>query len=1040
MAMGDTLLNAVALTLANVLEILICVRMLRRPGTQFDISRPAHLVRFIFVAGGIGPLASAFVAAVTLSGTAPFHETLGVWFAADALGMLIFAPALLSIGAFGQSHIFERRTALEWSIGVAILGATLVVVFGQKSYPLLFLVPPALILATFRGGITATAASILLTALVAIASSVAGYGPTQLISASEADRVLILQFFLAIMTLTSLPVAVALAEGARANAALRAARESAERAEHEALASEARYRVLADHSTDIVVRFGRGGIISYASPACRMLGIEPEQAIGRSTGDFMAPEDRALSMKRIDDLLDDIDPDPSLRREFRAVTGDGSVLWLEGSPSVVRDAAGNPVEIVSTYRDVSRRRQLEDDLRAARQEAEQAKISAQASEAYYRTLADYSTDIVVRMGRGGIILYISPACGVLGITPKQAIGRSTIDFVAPEHQAFAAKIVDDLFSGAEPDRSIRREFRVRRAGGSFIWLEGNPSIIRNADGEPMEVVSTFRDVTARRQLEDELRIANKAAHDAAEAVRASELRFRTMADISRDMMARMDMNGTIQFVSPSCESVMGYSQQAMIGTTTLNHTHPDDVAMVTAYFSSLIAEGPEAPPRPYAFRAKRGDGRVIWLEGIPRVLFDETGKPIEIQDSARDVTARKELEQALVEARSAADVAAAAKADFLANMSHELRTPLNSIVGFAQLLAKSDSLPPAERRHVDLVAMSSRGLLTVVNDILDFSGLDAGSVRLEERPFSVAEAVQRAIDSLLVQADGKNLQLGMRIEGALEPLLVGDEWRLQQILLNLIGNAIKFTDHGSIDVSVVAGVPAGGRQSIQIAVSDTGIGIPADRREQLFARFSQMDSSIRRRFGGSGLGLAIAKSLVDLMRGRIDVDSAEGQGTTFRVELDFPVGAAGSGEFVHSSNASPANRGEQRAMRVLVVDDVDINRELAAAFLAGSAHDVDLAADGHEAIALAEARNYDLVFMDVQMPGMDGLETTRAIRALPACRDVPIIAMTAQALPDQITACRQAGMNDYLPKPIAADSLPAMIAKWSLHSDRPATK
>ena len=1039
MAMGDTAFNAILLSLANALEILVCIRVLRRPGVRFDISRPADLVRFILVGGVAGPAASAVIAAITLSNTVPFQETLGVWFAADALGMLIFAPALLSIGRSGSSQAFERQSPVEWAIGTAILAATLLIVFGQKSYPLLFLVPPALVLATFRGGVTATAASLILTALVAIVFSVAGYGPTRLIPGSETERVLILQFFLAVMTLTSLPVAAALAEGSRANASLRAAREEAEHARVAALASEARYRVLADYSTDIVVRFGRGGIISYASPACRMLGIEPEQAVGRSTGDFMAPDDRALSMKRIEDLLDDTDPDPSLRREFRVVRGDGSAIWLEGSPSVVRNAAGVPVEIVSTYRDVTARRQLEDDLRTARAEAEEARIAAQASETHYRTLADYSTDIVVRLGRDGIISYVSPACSMLGISPEQAVGRSTIDFAIPEDRAFAAMTVADLFSGAEPDRSIRREFRVPRADGSLMWLEGNPNIIRNAKGDPVEVVSTYRDVTARRQLEDELRLANQAAQEATEAAHASEIRFRAMAEISRDMIARMDLNGTIRFVSPSCESVMGYSQQAMVGTTTLSHTHPEDTESVQAYFSSLIAEGPDAPPRPYTFRAIRGDGRIIWLEGIPRILFDDTGRPKEIQDSARDVTARKELEQALAEARAAADVAAAAKADFLANMSHELRTPLNSIIGFTQLLANSDALAPAERRHVDLVSMSSRGLLTIVNDILDFSSLEAGSIRLEDRAFSVAEAVRHSIDSLLIQADSKNLQLDMCTEGALEPLLIGDEARLQQILLNLIGNAIKFTASGGVNVSIVAGHMAEGRQQIRIAVRDTGIGIPIDRRERLFERFSQVESSINRRFGGSGLGLAITRSLVDLMKGRIGFDSEEGQGTTFWVELDLGVGTA-PGVLTHRKSDPSAKSAATRAMRILVVDDVDLNRELAAAFLAGSMHDVDLARDGLEAIALARSRNYDIVLMDVQMPGMDGLEAARAIRALPACQDLPIIAMTAQALPDQIAACRDAGMNDYLPKPISADGLLTMIAKWAFDADRVALK
>ncbi len=886
-AMGDTLFNGIALTFANVVEIAICFFLLRPKGAAFDISRPHSLLRFVFVAGGIAPAASAVIAACALTTKAPFLETLGVWFAADALGMLIFAPALLSIGSSPSEDLFARRSWKEWGLGVVILLTILFVVFGQRSYPLLFLVYPVVILATFRGGITGMALSVLLAAFVAIGASVAGYGPTQLMAGSETDRVLVLQSFLAIMTLTSLPVAAALAEGARANAALRAAREEAERAGAEALANKRRYQALADYSTDIVVRLGKGGIISYASPACRMLGI----------------------------------------------------------------------------------------------------------------------------------------------TPEQAIGRSTIDFAAPEDREFAAKTLEGLFSGAEPDRSVRREFRVLRADGSVLWLEGNPSIIRDADGAPVEVVTTYRDVTARRQLEDDLRDANLAAQTAAEELRASEHRFRTIAETSRDMVARMDMNGVIRFVSPSCETVMGYSQEELLGTTTMDHTHPDDLKTVEAFFAKLISAGPDAPPRPYAFRARRKDGRTIWLEGIPRILFDEAGTPSEIQDSARDVTTRKELEQALAEARAAAELAAQAKSDFLANMSHELRTPLNSIIGFTQLLAMSESLPQTERRHVDLVAMSSRSLLTVVNDILDFSSLDEGRIRLELRPLSVAETIHRCVDSLTLQADAKNLRLETRTDADLAPYLVGDDTRLFQILLNLIGNAVKFTDRGDVEISADARPSNEGHQAFRISVRDTGIGIPSDRLDQLFTRFSQLDSSINRRFGGSGLGLAITKGLVDLMGGQIGVESTEGKGTTFWVEFDLPV--AHAAEIQSTRDATTAAVSSDGALQILVVDDVDLNRELAAAFLATSGHQVDLASDGHEAVALARACRYDIVFMDVQMPRMNGLTATRLIRELPDCRDLPIVAMTAQALPDQIAACQEAGMNDYLPKPIAAGSLQAMIGKWA---------
>ena len=580
---------------------------------------------------------------------------------------------------------------------------------------------------------------------------------------------------------------------------------------------------------------------------------------------------------------------------------------------------------------------------------------------------------------------------------------------------------------------------MRLRDGSFIWLEGSPNIIRDADGEPIEVVSTYRDVTRRHELEDQLRLAQQATLASAQAARASEVRYRAMADVSRDMIARMDMNGVIRFVSPSCEAVLGYTQEELVGSTTISHTLPEDAEGVKSYFASLIAEGPDAPARPYTFRARRKDGQIVWLEGIPRILFDQDGKPQEMQDSARDVTARKELEVALANARVAAEAAAAAKADFLANMSHELRTPLNSIVGFTQLLAKSNALPPDERRHVDLVAKSSRSLLSVVNDILDFSSLEAGSIALEERSFSVAETVQSCMDSLVVQADAKNLGMQLDVSGGLEPWHLGDELRLHQILLNLISNAVKFTDNGSVGVSILAGDVVKGRQALRISVRDTGIGIPPDRQERLFGRFAQLDSSISRRYGGSGLGLAITKSLIELMDGRIGVASSEGQGATFWIELELSVAdvadAAGLASPRGRQPSLPAN--SDRSVRILVVDDVDLNRELAVAYLASDSHSVDLAADGQEAIARARLGVYDLILMDVQMPGVDGLAATRAIRECFSARALPIIAMTAQALPNQIADCIDAGMNDYLAKPITPISLTAMVEKWTREVTEP---
>lgn len=876
--MGDTGLRAFGLTGANLAEIYLCARLLWRPGHTFDITRTRDLIRFGLIAGVAGPAVSALLAAGVLSQSAPFLDTLVTWYAADALGMLIFAPALLVFTGPQTEALNQARTRLGVTVTLALILGVLFLVFSQSRLPLLFLVPPVLMFAAFRLGMRGAAIAILMTAGVAISCAVAGKGPTQLIDGSEIERVFMLQAFLAVMSLSTLPVASALGDAVRTRGDLLAARQRAER-------SEAKYRSLADYSTDIVVRLGPGGIIAYASPACRILGIEPEAAIGRSTLDFVAPEDRA----------------------------------------------------------------------------------------------------------------------------------------------FAKQILDDLFAGPEPDRSIRREYRVPRPDGSVMWLEGNPSIIRDAAGAPVEVITTYRDITARRQLEQELSQARAAAEQAAEAVLDSEARYRAMADASLDMIARMGIDGTIRFVSPSAESIMGYAPEELIGTRTLDYTHPDDIDGVKGFFRDLLAEGPNAQPRPYVFRARRQDGRYIWLEGIPRILHDADGRPIEIQDSARDVTERKRLEAALAKARQDAEAATAAKSEFLANMSHELRTPLNSIVGFSHLLAQSPALSPGDRRYAELTARSGQDLLRLVNDLLDFSSLEAGALTLNAQPFDLPRLIDRSVESFRLEAERKGLALNVSIDHDAARVWVGDETRISQILLNLIGNACKFTETGGVDISVRALSRGEEGPMLRFEVRDTGIGIPAEKTEDVFARFTQADASIVRHYGGSGLGLSISKHLVELMSGEIGVDTSEGKGSLFWFVL--PLAPAGSADNTEAAQLSTPGAG--RACRILIADDADLNRELAEALLAGDNHVIDFALDGEEAVRRVQQGGYDIVFMDVQMPRMCGRDATRAIRALGGFTDLPIVAMTAQALPEQIAECFAAGMNDYIAKPLAPESLKSMVAKWS---------
>jgi signal transduction histidine kinase/ActR/RegA family two-component response regulator len=374
-------------------------------------------------------------------------------------------------------------------------------------------------------------------------------------------------------------------------------------------------------------------------------------------------------------------------------------------------------------------------------------------------------------------------------------------------------------------------------------------------------------------------------------------------------------------------------------------------------------------------------------------------------------------------ARDRADAASIAKTDFLATMSHEIRTPLNSIIGFAQVLERT-SLPEAARDQVGVIRRSGAALLTVVNDILDFSKVEAGRLELDPKPVDLTQVCRDALAIVNEAAERKGLTLEMTAAGDLAGAYVCDDHRLCQVLLNFLNNAVKFTDAGGVTLALTATAGEAGDR-IRIAVIDTGVGIPPRVQPILFDRFRQVDSSISRTYGGTGLGLAIAKGLVEAMGGRVGVISTPGAGSEFWMEATLPRAAQATAAAAEDAEAGAL------AAHVLLVDDHPVNRELGVAVLTLLGCTVDVACDGHEAVQAARVARYDAILMDVHMPGMDGLAATRAIRALdgPASA-TPIIAMSADVLPEQLTRMRAAGMIDSVEKPIDIEALQACLLRW----------
>jgi signal transduction histidine kinase/ActR/RegA family two-component response regulator len=418
------------------------------------------------------------------------------------------------------------------------------------------------------------------------------------------------------------------------------------------------------------------------------------------------------------------------------------------------------------------------------------------------------------------------------------------------------------------------------------------------------------------------------------------------------------------------------------------------------------------------------------LEHKSQELF-EANQQLQAQAARLELTVQ-ERTRALEEALAAMQDALRAKGEFLAVVSHEIRTPMNGVLGMAQLLQMTE-LTEEQRGYCETIQTSGETLLSIINDILDMSKLDSGKVRLDVRPVQPRAVVKEVANLLMAQAQSKGLYLDTEVAGDVPAWIYGDATRLKQIITNLVGNALKFTHHGGVRIGLRM---ADNGAVMECQVQDSGIGIPPDKVGKLFERFSQVDSSINRRYGGTGLGLVICKHLVEAMGGDIAVQSKRHQGSTFTFRI--PVSAAP----VPSSAAvvDGALPKLSASLRILLVEDNTVNQMLAMGMLQKLGCAADLARDGEEAVDKARRIDYDLILMDMQMPKMDGLTATRLIRDLPLRGQPQIVALTANAMESDRQLCLSAGMNDFLAKPFKIGELQAKIAEAAARGKAPAAK
>lgn len=515
-----------------------------------------------------------------------------------------------------------------------------------------------------------------------------------------------------------------------------------------------------------------------------------------------------------------------------------------------------------------------------------------------------------------------------------------------------------------------------------------------------------------------------ARHEAAEALRSSEQRYRAMAEHVGDILTVTTMDGRCLWVSPSVERVLGYSPDELRAAQLHSIVHPDDLARVRGDADGQ-ALGTILRLR---FRAQRKDGAWRWMEAAGQVVVGRDGQHEAIVVS-RDDTDRVEIEQRLQAARDAAEQTVRARSAFLANMSHEIRTPLHGVLGLASLLLQGE-LPHQQRTYVEWIQGSSEGLLRVLDDVLDLSKIEAGRMTLTSSLTSLRDLVSDVLGTFTAAARQKELRLRMRLAPEVPSHVRVDATRLRQVLLNLVGNAIKFTDAGEVAVELSAApVDAGWR--LTCAVRDSGVGIGSEDHARLFEPFHQFDTpKAGQRRVGTGLGLSISQRLVSMMGGELSCESVIGAGTTFR----FTVDAADAGP---QSQETPLPRRRRSALhsdglaaeglQVLLAEDNELNAMVVRLQLERLGIAVEVAEDGISAVAAAQARPYDLILMDVQMPHLDGLEATRQIRADDAQPQPFIVALTASVLEHDRKQAMEVGMDEHLTKPLQFEALERIL-------------
>ncbi|MEW5684715.1 MAG: PAS domain-containing protein [Pseudomonadota bacterium] len=735
------------------------------------------------------------------------------------------------------------------------------------------------------------------------------------------------------------------------------------------------------------------GVFRLVNPAwCALTGLAEDQLVGRPLVDFYHPDDHAGIRHRVATMV----TGESSENEVRVRRADGEYVWFAARGQRMADGS-----FIVTLRDATADR-------ARREEVEEARRTRKALG------ASAGIGIWEFDPRVGTIWWSDELIDVAGFDAE--IAWTPERFYETIHPADRDRLRRAMNRAAATGAPLQMEHRIRGRDG---WLTMRVTLrTEPIDGGLFVLKGMSEDITELAKARDAARTGEHRAQKATREAQVLADRLALALGAAEAGVYEIDHVRQRFWASPEFERITGQSDATYDEATELRFPgfHPDDLPHVRASFRALH-RGDKTSGESFEARIVRPDGAERWVRVFHHLVTARNGRWLKAVGLVQDCDVLKRQEIALKDAQRAAEAAAEAKSSFLANMSHEIRTPMNGVMGVLHLLA-NENLSEDGRALLHEALSCGQMLAELLNDVIDFSKIEAGRLELACEPVDPAALAQGVVRLLEPQAVAKGLHLSLEADAALG-WVRADPVRLRQALFNLVGNAVKFTEQGRVLVRCRMTV----RGELRFEVEDTGVGIPLDAQARLFERFNQADASTTRRFGGSGLGLAITRHLAELMQGEVGFRSVEGQGSTFWLEVRAESATA-------PQEAAAAAEAVLDGVRVLVVEDNPTNRMIVTKLLENMGASVETAVDGLAGVEAATRGGFDLILMDIQMPGIDGVEATRQIRALGGTAAMaPIVALTANVLAHQRHAYLEAGMDGVVAKPISPGALLAEIAE-----------